>query len=133
MWIISKSHREKKKFLMFLQSIHQVDMKNVVKWALDFFPDLKALETNSVQNCQTYFCIKGYPWLFGLISKQAILVLILSLANAVNLYSKLLHPVHGKDNNKKEIWQNFIILKLKRKHLVCFTFSSDKILERWEN
>ena len=38
MWIISKSHREKNFFLIFLQSIHQVDMKNVVKWAWDFFP-----------------------------------------------------------------------------------------------
>ena len=33
MWIISKSHREKIFFLIFLQSIHQVDMKIVVKWA----------------------------------------------------------------------------------------------------
>jgi hypothetical protein len=31
MRIISKSHREIYFFLIFLQSIHQVDMKNVVK------------------------------------------------------------------------------------------------------
>ena len=46
MWIISKSHR-KFFFLIFLQSIHQVDMKNVVKWASDFFPYFEALYTNS--------------------------------------------------------------------------------------
>ena len=49
MWIISKSHREKKFFLIFLQSIHQVDMKNVVKFSSDFFPYFEALYTNSVQ------------------------------------------------------------------------------------
>ena len=48
MWIISKSHREIFFFLIFLQSIHQVDMKNVVKWAEDFFPYFEALYTNSV-------------------------------------------------------------------------------------
>ena len=31
-----------------MQSIHQVDMKNVVKWASDFFPYFKTLYTNSV-------------------------------------------------------------------------------------
>ena len=34
-------------FLIFLQSIHQVDMKNVVKCAVDFFPYFEALYTNS--------------------------------------------------------------------------------------
>ena len=32
-WIISKSHRENFFFLIFLQSIHQVDMKNVVRFS----------------------------------------------------------------------------------------------------
>ena len=48
MWIISKSHREKIFFLIFLQSIHQVDMKNVDKCASDFFPYFETLYTNSV-------------------------------------------------------------------------------------
>ena len=31
-----------------MESPHQVDMKNVVKWASDFFPYFEALYTNSV-------------------------------------------------------------------------------------
>ena len=46
-WILKKSHREKFFFLIFLQSIHQVDIKNVVKLASDFFPYFEALYTNS--------------------------------------------------------------------------------------
>ena len=42
-----KSHREKKFFLIFLQSIHQVDMKNVVKCYKDFFGYFNALKTHS--------------------------------------------------------------------------------------
>ena len=45
MWIISKSHREKNFCLIFLQSIHQLDMKNVVKWWKDFLLYFTILET----------------------------------------------------------------------------------------
>ena len=59
MWIISKSHREKCFFLIFLQSIHQVDMKNVVKFSSDFFPYFEALYTNS--ECPAGVGLLGCP------------------------------------------------------------------------
>ena len=49
MWIISKNHREIF-FCIFLQSPHQVDMKNAVKCWKDFFGYFNALETHS-DNC----------------------------------------------------------------------------------
>ena len=45
MWIISKSHREKFFFFIFLQFIHQVDMKNIVECQKEFFAYFNALET----------------------------------------------------------------------------------------
>ena len=41
MWIISKSYREKKNFLIFFQSIHQVDMKTLSNESKTFFPILR--------------------------------------------------------------------------------------------
>ena len=46
MWIISKSHREIF-FCICLQSLHQVDMKNVVNCLKDGFGYFNALETQS--------------------------------------------------------------------------------------
>ena len=44
-WIKKKSHREKKKFCIFFQSPHQVDMKNVVECPREFIAYFNALET----------------------------------------------------------------------------------------
>ena len=81
MWIISKSHREKKFFLIFLQSIHQVDMKNVVKCYKDFFPYFKALKTNCViqitgrKLCQK-ISIKIQPILIQVSQKLSIYIVL---------------------------------------------------------
>ena len=50
MWIISKSHCEKFLwgFWIFLQSPHQVDMKNIVKCYKHFFGYFNALKTHGV-------------------------------------------------------------------------------------
>ena len=61
-WILKKSHREKKKFCIFLQSTHQVDMKNVVECPGEFFAYFNALETTSgyVQNKFLFSFIFSY-------------------------------------------------------------------------
>jgi hypothetical protein len=46
---LKKSHREKIFFCIFLQSPHQVDMKNVVRCQKDFFAYFNALETRGEQ------------------------------------------------------------------------------------
>ena len=43
-----KRHREIFFFFIFLQSTHQVDMKNIVECQKDFFAYFNALETYSV-------------------------------------------------------------------------------------
>ena len=48
-WINSKSHNENFFFWIFLQSIHKVDMKKVVKCVQDLFAYFNALETNGVE------------------------------------------------------------------------------------
>ena len=48
MWIISKGHHEKISFCTFLQTPHQVDMKNVVECWKEFVAYFNALETHSV-------------------------------------------------------------------------------------
>ena len=49
MWITSKYHQEKYFLCIFLQSTHQVDMKNVVKYCKHFLGCFNTLETHSVQ------------------------------------------------------------------------------------
>ena len=44
----SKSHRENSISFTFLESPHQVDMKNVVKYSKHFFGYFNTLETHSV-------------------------------------------------------------------------------------
>ena len=65
MWIISKNHREIF-FLIFLQSVHQIDMKNVVKCWKDFLPYFTTLETyRAVHVCSCWMPPKGernYAW-----------------------------------------------------------------------
>ena len=46
----SKSHRENSISFIFLESPHQVDMKNVVKSSKHFFGYFNTLETHSVVN-----------------------------------------------------------------------------------
>ena len=61
MWIISKSHCDF--FFIFLQSTHQVDMKNIVKCYKHFFWYFNALETHSeradyvhhITTCSSWF------------------------------------------------------------------------------
>ena len=48
----SKSHRENSIFFIFLESPHQVDMKNVVKCYKDFFGYFNALKTNCEKPAQ---------------------------------------------------------------------------------
>ena len=48
-WILKKSHREIFFFCIFLQSTHQVDMKNDVECPGEFIAYFNALETTSVQ------------------------------------------------------------------------------------
>ena len=53
----SKSHREKSISSIFLESIHQVDMKNVVKSSKHFFGYFNTLETQSDKsNPLTHSC-----------------------------------------------------------------------------
>ena len=47
----SKSHRENSISFIFLESHHQVDMKNVVKSSKHFFGYFNTLETHSVSQC----------------------------------------------------------------------------------
>ena len=44
----SKSHRENSIFFIFLELLHQVDMKNVVKSSKHFFEYFNTLETQRV-------------------------------------------------------------------------------------
>ena len=48
----SKSHRENSISFIFLESPHQVDMKNVVKCYKDFFGYFNALKTNCEKPAQ---------------------------------------------------------------------------------
>ena len=49
----SKSHRENSISFIFLESPHQVDMKNIVKSCKHFFGYFNTLETHSVMSSQT--------------------------------------------------------------------------------
>ena len=46
----SKSHHENSIYFIFLESLHQVDMKNVVKSSKHFFGYFHTLETHSDYN-----------------------------------------------------------------------------------
>ena len=56
----SKSHRENSIPSIVLESLHQVDMKNVVKSSKHFFGYFNTLETHSVMNCTSYFNVQIY-------------------------------------------------------------------------
>ena len=55
MWIISKSHCEKKNLHLF-QSPHEVDMKNVVAFWQEVFGYFNALETHTLYLSALDFC-----------------------------------------------------------------------------
>ena len=50
----SKNHRENSIFSIFLESPHQIDMKNIVKCYKHFFGYFNALETYGVTRWMTY-------------------------------------------------------------------------------
>ena len=61
----SKSHRENSISLIFLESSHQVDMKNVVKCQKHFFGYFNALRTHGVHTALNFNMKKTGSSFFG--------------------------------------------------------------------
>ena len=75
----SKRHSETSISCIFLQSPHQVDMKNVVKWWKDFLSYFTTLETYRVQpKCEgtegfkSYFKLKKYPFFYLIVIQKRV-------------------------------------------------------------
>ena len=63
----SKSHRENSISFIFLESPHQLDMKNVVKCLKHFFGYFNALKTHGANEQALFMCIIN--WIFWIILK----------------------------------------------------------------
>ena len=114
----SKSHREISISCIFLQTPHQVDMKNVVKWWKDFVLYFTTLETYRalLQICmlllEIFFPISLmlYGFMHHSISSEEVIRILLLTFPSFLFRKKIKDVFQGYNNNNMKIASWFFVL-----------------------